>query len=143
MADENKVTRKVYSPDIQPYSFEGSSGLFNTISSIFVGPIRLLMRVPHNIMILPVDLLADYASGLIVTCIVMIALGFVDYVVFHKWPLLVSQLPVLIVATRLRARASRYVGKEEEKREVNIDYEQVQNLCATVYDEIDNAIGKE
>lgn len=134
---------KVYSPDLQTFELEGPSGVFGTLASILVGPIRLLLRVMHNIMILPANLLASYADGLFVVGALMLGAGVFDFIVYHKWPLLVSQIPVMILAIKLKAGASKAVASSLEKTEVEIDVEQVEELCNSITDELDAIVGKE
>lgn len=134
---------KVYSPDLQTYELEGTTGLFGTIASLVVGPIRIVSRVMHNIMILPANLLDDYARGLLVISILFTGLGLADLIVFRKWPLVVSQIPVLIIAAVLRQRTSKAAIVAAQKREVEIDDEQVQELANSLYRELDIVIGKE
>lgn len=140
---ETGVGRKVYSPDVKNYSLEGMSGIYGTVASLFVGPIRLLLRVMHNLMILPVGLLKSYSSGLLFVGIVMEVLGIIDYVAFHKWPLFVSQIPIIVIAIILNQRVARAEKRIEKIREVEIDVERVEELCGTIYDELDNIVGKE
>lgn len=135
--------QKVYSPDLQLFSLEGKSGVFGTIASFIVGPIRLLSRVAHNVMILPANLLASYAEGLFFCGLVLGVLGVVDYLVYDKWPLIVSQVPVLMLARHFKQRAKRAVVISQTKHEVEIDNEQVSTLCNTIYDELDQIVGKE
>lgn len=134
---------KVYSPDIQSYSFEGSSGVFGTIASFIVGPIRFVVRVTHNICILPADLLYSYAGGLMLVGGIVCSIGVLDFVVFHKWPLLVSQIPVIILAWWLRKTSSQAVQRSEEKTDVEIDTKQIEDLCSGIYDEINSELGKD
>ncbi len=141
-SDKETIKHKVYSPDITPYSMEGADGVYNTISSILIGPIRLLIRVPHNIMILPANLLDSYATGLLQVGAIMGLLGVIDYIIFHKWPLLVSQIPVLFIAYSMKKKASHAVRKSDELREVDINFQEVKDMCETVYTELDNALGK-
>lgn len=142
MHDDEDLTLKVYSPDIEPFSLEGELGLFNSISSIFVGPIRLLIHIPHNIMILPANLLEEYAMGLLIVGSILLLLGIFDYLLFKKWVLFASQIPVIFVALSFKKKASFAVEKNNTPREVDIDYAEVKDVCMTVYDEIDSALGK-
>ena len=134
---------KVYSPDIQTYSFEGSSGIFGTIASFVVGPVRFVMRVTHNICILPANLLYSYAGGLLLVGGIAAAIGVFDFVMFRKWPLLVSQIPVIILAYWLRKTSSQAVQRSEEKTDVEIDTKQIEDLCSGIYDEINREMGKD
>lgn len=134
---------KVYSPDLQTFELEGPSGVFGTLASVLVGPIRLLMRVMHNIMILPANLLASYADGLFIVGALMLGAGVFDLLVYGKWPLLVSQIPVMILAVKLKAGASKAVKSSTEKTEVEIDVEKVEELCNSITAELDSIIGKE
>lgn len=144
MDEENRTTGpKVYSPDLQTFSLEGRSGIFGTIASIVVGPIRLLSRVSHNIMILPAGLLGSYAEGLLFVGVVVTLLGVVDLVFFRKWPLLVSQLPVLLAAVHFKAKARKAVVIAETKHEVEIDNAQVEDLCDQIFTELDAKLGME
>ena len=134
---------KVYSPDIDNYSMEGSSGIYGTVASIFVGPLRLVHRVTHNIMILPANLQVSYASGLLTLSSIMIVIGIFDLIFMRHWPLLVSQIPVVFVALALRKSARRAVISSSEMREVNINTEQVEQLCDTIYGKLDAIVGKD
>lgn len=142
MAKNDNLKRKVYSPDIQEFSFEGMNGLLSIIFSLLIGPIRLLMRVMHNIMILPAELLASYANSLLLVSGSMMVLGIIDYLLYHKWPLLVSQIPTICIALWFRKKASSAVARSEELREVNINVEEVQEMCGKIYDELDSMLGK-
>ena len=133
---------KVYSPDLQTFELEGPSGLFGTVASVLVGPIRLVMRCSHNIMVLPANLLASYAEGLLIVSSLLLVVGIFDFLFLGKWPLLVSQVPLIILAVKLKASASKAVIKAQEKVEVEIDTKKVEELCNTLYDEIDAALGK-
>lgn len=114
--EEDTGKRKVYSPDITPYSMEGNSGLFGTISSLIVGPIRLVSRVMHNIFVLSADMQKDYAEALIRMSVVFGFIGVCDFFVFHKWPLLIAQIPALILGLRLKNQAQRSLSIAQEKR---------------------------
>lgn len=133
---------KVYSPDLETFELEGPSGVFGTVASIVVGPVRMIMRVMHNIVILPAELLASYAEGLLIVGCAMMAVGIFDFLVFHKWPILISQIPVIFLSLKLKAKATEAVVKSKEKTEVEIDTEKVEELCSSVYEEIDAALGK-
>ena len=137
MEEQAEAHRKYYSPDIVPYSLEGRSGVFGTLSSIAVAPIRLVSRVMHNIQILPAPLLKDYAESLLLVGGALLIIGIIDWFVFNKWPLMVSQVPVLILAFVFRSRAIASAAQAEEKREVDINVEQVESLCSEIYGELD------
>lgn len=137
MADPQGDGMKVYSPDIKPYSFEGRSGVFGTLLSIIVAPIRITTRVMHTIFILPADMQVEYANSLYLMSIIMGVIGVVDLFVYKKWPLLVSQIPVLYYATRLRNQAQKSTAIAQAKREVDIDRDQVGELCNTIYDDLE------
>ena len=134
------VNDRVYSPDITHYDLEGMSGIVNTISSIMVAPIRISMRVMHNIFVLPANLQAVYAESLLFICFVMCIFGVADLVLFGKWVLLVSQLPLIIYAMRLKSQAKKSVNVFERKQEVEINIDEVESLCNTVYDELDTVL---
>lgn len=135
--DDNQ---KVYSPDIKPYSFEGRSGIFGTLLSFIVAPIRITTRVMHTVFILPANMQETYAGSLFVVSGVMCGLGLFDLILYHKWPLLVSQIPCIYYATRLKKQAQRSAEIASAKREVDIDFEQVETLCNTVYNELENIV---
>lgn len=139
MDEENKVVvrnvPKVYSPDVTPYSFEGRSYFFGTLVSFVVAPIRLLSRVMHNIFILPANLQEGYASALLLVSGVLMALGVLDLFIFHKWPLLVSQIPALLYAMRLRRHANLSQRAAADLRKVEIDEEAVEEAAGEIYDE--------
>ena len=143
MAHEVGYGEKVYSPDLKVFDLDGRSGIFGTMASIAVGPLRLLMRVSHNIMILPANLMETYANGLLVIGIIMASLGVVDWLVFKHWPLIVSQIPVIVFAVHLRSRARKAVELADTKYEVEIDNSQVENLCNQIYTDLNNIVGKE
>lgn len=140
MRDDGK--RKVYSPDIHPYSFEGSSGLLNTISYLIVAPFRLVSRVMHNIFVMPANIQDEFAEGLFVVALLTSILGVVDLVFYHKWVLLISQLPLFPVAYYVRKKALAAKEVAKSKRTVEIDYDQVEELVSTVYNDL-NKIVKE
>lgn len=138
MADYDN--RKVYSPDIVPYSFEGKGWALGTFASIVVAPIRLVSRVMHNVFIMPAGLMADYAEGLLIVAGATALLGLADLLLFHKWVLLFSQLPLFPVALRLRKSAVKAEKLSKEQRIVDMDEVQVEELLETVYDELEKVI---
>lgn len=139
-AEKDSMTTKVYSPDIKPYSMEGRSGIFGTLLSFVVAPIRLLTRVMHNIFILPANLIEPYADALLMVSGAMLVIGVLDFFLYQKWPLSVSQLPAIYYASILKKQARKSTQIALEKREVDIDTEQVQTLCNTIFDELNDII---
>lgn len=131
---------KVYSPDLQPYSFEGRSGIFGTLLAFAVAPVRVVTRVVHNVFIMPANMLGDYAKSLLLVSCVLLGLGVLDMIMFGKWPLLVSQVPALYYALRLKAQSAKSVQAAMTKREVDIDTSQVEELCSSIYDELNEVI---
>lgn len=131
---------KVYSPDIHPYSFEGRSGVFGTLLSIVVAPIRVITRVVHDIFILPANLLEGYAKSLLLVSAILFAIGLIDFFVYKKWPLVVSQIPAFYYATVLKKQATKSTQLALQKRTVDINTEQVEELCNTVFDELNKVI---
>ena len=73
----------------------------------------------------------------------MTGLGVVDYLLYKKWPLLVSQVPVWIFSLHLKRKAARAVEISKQKREVELDTSKVSELCNQIYTELDAIIGKE
>lgn len=134
------ANRKVYSPDIQPYSFEGKGWVLGTFASIVVAPIRLVSRIMHNIMVMPADLQVEYAQGLLVVAGAVTALGAIDLLFFHKWVMLLSQLPLFPVALKLRASALKASSASKELRHVDVDRKQVEELTETIYDDLDKIV---
>lgn len=132
--------RKVYSPDIVVYSFEGRGGLIRTISFLLISPIRLVSRVMHNIFVMPANLQKRYADGLLVVATLTFALGLIDLFVYHIWCLAVSQIPLFFIALKLRNKAAIAEDISSEKREVDIDTGQVEELVETIYDDLDAII---
>lgn len=132
--------RKVYSPDITPYSFEGKGGLFNTISYFIVSPFRLISRVMHNIFVMPANIQDEFAEGLLVVACCVTVLGLIDLIVYHKWVLLVSQLPLFPIAIKIRKNALEAKDIASTSRTVDIDTEQVAHLIETVYDDLNNVV---
>ena len=139
---ETGVGKKVYSPDVSNYELDGETTVFKTASSLLVGPVRIVSRVMHNIMILPANLLASYAQGLLMVSAVMFLLGVVDYIVFQKWPLLISQVPAMLLALHLSKKAKRAIEVAQDKREVDINDAEVVEMCNGIYDELDAVIGE-
>ena len=131
---------KAYSPDISSYSFEGLSGVFGTLCSIVVAPIRILTRVMHNIFILPATMQESYAKTLLAVCCVMAAIGLVDLLLYHKWVMITAQVPLVFYALRLKGQAKRATLKAMEKREVEIDTNNIESMCSEIYDELDEII---
>lgn len=140
---DSSSENKVYSPDMQVYEFEGKTGLFGTIASIVVGPVRLIMRVLGNIMVLPTRLMLSYSEGLLIVSGMLLFIGAIDIIVYGKWPLLVSQIPALILALRLRAKSILLTKTIDIKSEVQIDTKQVEDLCNSAIVEFDAIIGKD
>lgn len=133
---------KVYSPDLSNFELEGPSGVFGTIASFVTGPIRLVTRVFHNIPILPADLQKEYFNSLLFTSVAVTLIGVVDFVVYRKWPLLLSQLPLIFLSIKQSNKAARVLSQAQVKREVDIDQQQVAELCESVYDKIEDELKK-
>lgn len=140
---ESGLKDYVYSPDLKNRSLEGQEGAFNTIASFLVGPVRLLLRVVHNIFILPSDMLLEYANGVFLVGVVMLAVGVFDYIAYRRWPLMVSQVIVLFIAFWMRKRAVSGIEAAKAKREVELDTAQVEEFCDQIYGELNTIIGKD
>lgn len=140
-AGKGKPVLKVYAPDIASYAFDESSAVYKTIVSVLIGPIRLVMRVLHNIPLLPPNLLSEFAGGLVLTSCFLGAIGIFDYAVFHRWPLLFSQTLALLYGLYLKRKVGGIELTEAEMREVKIDYELVTDHCNKIYDDLDKILG--
>lgn len=134
---------KVYTPDLQTYELEGPTGIFGTVASILVGPLRLVLRVVHNIMILPAHLLRVYAEGLFIASSTFAVIGLLYWIFTGRWFLFVSELPMIGVAFLINKRALNAMQVAEEKRKVEINTKQVEELCNSIYEELDAAQGEE
>lgn len=131
---------KVYSPDIKPYSFEGRSGLFGTLLSFIMAPIRIVTRVMHNIFVIPANLLEGFAMKWFYVSIVLLVIGLADLFLQKKWPLAVSQLPGIYLSLRLAKQARNSTEIAREKPEVSIDIEQVTQECNKVLKDFDDIL---
>lgn len=133
---------KVYSPDIQVYNFDGNSGIFGTLLSLIVGPVRVVSRVMHNIFILPAEFVAEYGKSLLLTAAVLEAIGIIDFLFYNRWPLAVSQLPLFYLSYRFMKYGKKSAEIADEKREVDINLTEVEEKCKEIYDDL-NEIVKE
>lgn len=131
---------KVYSPDLQTFELDGPTGVFGVVAALLVGPLRLITRVVHNVMILPADLLASYASGLFVVGAIMTVIGAIDLVFYRRWPMLVSQIVVLGLAIMLKSKARVASEKADVKAEIEIDDKKVEDLCNSLVPQLDAII---
>jgi len=143
MSKKEQLKPKTYSPDIAVYSFEETSAIYKTISSVLIGPLRLVMRVLHNIPLLPPKLFREYVNGLFIVILAFSVVGFIDYVFFNHWPLLVSQAISLVIAWWLKSKCHNGPDAEEEMREVEIDLDQVDKCCNQIYKRLDAIVGDE
>lgn len=132
--------RKVYSPDITSYNFEGNEGISHTIAYVLVAPFRIVSRVMHNIFILPADLQEQFASGLLLVAGIMTVLGIVDLVAFRKWVLVVSQLPLFPVALKMRRSAATAIEQQAEDPVIDVDRAHITEMATSVYDELNKII---
>lgn len=134
----------VYSPDLQTFDLAGDRGLLSTIASFIVGPIRLTIRVTTNIFLLPAELKGKYANSLLLTGIFLELLGLVDLLVYKKWPLFVSQIPVIAMAIQMRLSAKQHHDDViTAKKEINVDTDALNDYCNTLEKELDTALGNE
>ena len=133
----------VYSPDLKNRSLDGDIGTFNLVASFLVGPLRFLLRVVHNIFILPADLMLEYTNGLFMTGVVVMGIGVLDYLLYRRWPLMVSQIAVLAIAVLLRKNAMKGIEAANQKRQVEMDTAQVEEFCDQIYEELNTIIGKD
>lgn len=134
---------KTYSPEIQSFKLNDDKGVINLVAALFVSPIRFVVRVMHNICVLPANLLKEYAEGLKSVGFIMLAVGIIDLILYSRWPLLVSQVLVIILAFSLKKKSSRAISIAAKRDSVDIDYSKIEEILNTVYDRIDNAIGKD
>ena len=125
----------IYSPDVQTFSFEGTSGIFGAIASLFVAPLRCTIRVMHNIALLPAPLLMTYSKSLAVCSFVLFLVGAVDYIAFRRWPLLVAEVLSLCISGFLYSNSKRY-SPTESLRIVEIDTKAVEESCNDLYDKL-------
>ncbi len=132
--------KKVYSPDIVVYDFEGAKGVSSTVAYVLVAPFRIVSRVMHNIFVMPANIQDEFAEGLLVVASLVSVLGLVDLVVAHKWVMLVSQLPLFPIAIGLRKRALEAVAKKGNDPIVDVDKEEVLNRAYTIWDDINKVI---
>lgn len=132
--------KKVYSPDVVPYSFEGESYLLGTFMSIVVAPIRIVSRVLHNIVILPGDMQLGYSNSLLIVSSILMVIGLLDAMLVGKWPLFISQIPVLLYAMYLKKQATLSSRKKNVKRDIEINTEVVEEMCNSIYDDINNVL---
>ncbi len=132
--------KKVYSPDVVPYSFEGESYLLGTFMSIVVAPIRIVSRVLHNIVILPGDMQLGYSNSLLIVSSILMVIGLLDAMLVGKWPLFISQIPVLLYAMYLKKQATLSLRKKNVKRDIEINTEVVEEMCNSIYDDINNVL---
>lgn len=132
--------KKVYSPDVVPYSFEGESYLLGTFMSIVVAPIRIVSRVLHNIVILPGDMQLGYSNSLLIVSSILMVIGLLDAMLVGKWPLFISQIPVLLYAMYLKKQAMLSLRKKNVKRDIEINTEVVEEMCNSIYDDINNVL---
>lgn len=132
--------RKVYSPDITSFKFEGSEGISKIVSYVLVAPFRIVSRVMHNIFILPANLEGQFADGLFVIAGIMTVLGLVDLIAFHKWVLLVSQLPLFPLGYKMRQSSAIAMEQQEEENIIDVDKQEVRRQALEVYDELDKII---
>lgn len=132
--------KKVYSPDVVPYSFEGESYLLGTFMSIVVAPIRIVSRVLHNIVILPGDMQLGYSNSLLIVSSILMVIGLLDAMLVGKWPLFISQIPVLLYAMYLKKQATLSSRKKSVKRDIEINTEVVEEMCNSIYDDINNVL---
>lgn len=135
--------KKTYATDIQSFDLDGNQSILNIVASVVVAPIRLVMKVLHNICILPAELMCSYAEGLLFVSSVLSVLGVLDLVIYRRWPLLISQLPLVFVSLRLRRKARVSAQAARDKKTVDIDYAKIEEKLNTVYDRIDTSIGKD
>lgn len=143
MGKKSNELRKVYSPDITPYSFEGDSYFVGTTLSILVAPIRLITRVMHNIFVLPADMQKGYANSLLIVSAALLGIGVFDYLYAGKFILVLSQIPVLIYAVQLRKKAVKSERLAHAKREIEIDEDQINEACSNIYNELDTILGSD
>lgn len=142
---ESKVTKpgkgkKVYSPDITSFSFEGNEGIAHIFAYVLVAPFRIVSRVMHNILILPANLQEQYARGLLIIGGFMTLLGAIDLIVFKKWVLLVSQLPVFIISHKMKQSAQYAIEQQAEEPIIDVDREEVNAMAESVYEELDKIL---
>ena len=143
MAKEDNAAKKVYSPDISTYSFEGNTYFFGTMLSFLVAPIRLISRTMHNIFVLPADLVQGYANSLLIVSLILLAIGGIDYYMYGKWCLGTTQLFMVVYAIWLKRKATRSIEFADSKRQVEIDEEAIEEECNKLLDEINNVLGSE
>lgn len=132
--------RYVYSSDMRTFDLDGNHSIIMSLVSLLISPVRITLRVMHNIMSMPNALKQVYVKEMLRTSLILELIGLVDFIVYKRWVLVVSQIPVILYAYRAKSRISMAVARDEEVTEVEIDTSMVEELCGTVYDDIDKAL---
>lgn len=143
ISDNVGVSDLVYAPDVMVQELDGKHNLIFSLVSLIISPVRICLRVMHNIAIMPAKLKKEFLNELITIAVVMEIIGLIDFLLNHKWPLAISQIPVLIYAYRARSKVVVAVEKDAEVTEVDIDSEEVEKMCITVYDKLDAVLEEE
>lgn len=140
ISDNVGVGEFIYAPDVMVQELDGKHNLIFSLVSVIISPVRVCLRVMHNIAIMPAKLKKEFLNELITVSIAMEAIGLVNLFLNHKWPLAISQIPVLLYAYRARNTVVIAVEKDAEVTEVDIDSEQIEQMCVSVYDKLDSVL---
>lgn len=132
-----------YSKDISEFELGGLSGVIGTIASFVVSPIRVTSRVCHNIILTPPSMLKTYGASLLGVSIATFVLGVLDSLVYGKPYLLLASLASAFIGWFIFKRGARYKSLEGDKRIVQIDNGEIETLCNSIYDEIEEVLSNE
>lgn len=134
----------VYSQDLVTFDIDGNHSLIFTIISVIISPIRLIMRSVHNIVIMPDTLKLHYYEELLKISAILAAIGLIDLVVYHKWVLIISQIPVILYSLKRIPSLKIIEEKEEvELQEIEIDTKKVEVECNKIFDILDDILQQE
>lgn len=130
----------VYSTDIQVTDLEGSNALVHSIAAIAFAPIRILLKVLHNIMILPADLMLIYAESLLMISSIMLGIGILNLFFNRSVLLLLCEIPVVLLSLLWKRKASTSVVVSNKRNVISIDTNAIEDVCNSVYDKINNSL---
>lgn len=110
---------------------------------IAVDPLMFIIKMTTHIAIMSAKEREVFLKNMLVTSIIFEVIGVIDLVFYHRWPLVVAQIPVIIYVLRARDKVSIAIERDAVVEQVKIDTEQVEKLGMTIYDDLDRIVAED
>lgn len=110
---------------------------------IAADPLMFIIKMTTHIAIMSAKEREVFLKNLLITSIIFEVIGVIDLVFYHRWPLVVAQIPIILYVLRARDKVSIAIERDAVVEQVKIDTEQVEKLGMTIYDDLDKIVAED